>query len=111
MRALLILTAVWLVGQFATTWTSAGRDDRDERRGLEAAEMHAVLSAWPDRSREVARRVIAEHGRPDGATADLMWWEDDGEVGIVVYRDDPRAQRALAAATGARRPAGEEGRR
>lgn len=50
-----------------------------------------VIWSWPELSKELARAMMSEYGRPDDYTERALFWFDNGPwKRTVVYRDPPK---------------------
>lgn len=91
MRSLIVLILAWLTLQFGTLLLH--RSDRHVSGSRPpSVRVDEVLRDWPERSRVLAKRVIAEYGIPDGADENTLWWDRLGGARIVIYSDGTHAQ-------------------
>lgn len=50
-----------------------------------------TIAAWPQTSREVARKMMREYGEPDGVTDTMLIWHENGPwLRTIVHRDEVR---------------------
>jgi hypothetical protein len=91
MRSLIVLVLVWLALQFGSLLVGGKPDPVPSDARIDGHRVDEALRAWPEASRDLAKRLIADYGMPDGAHENVLWWNRAGNARIVIYRDDARS--------------------
>jgi hypothetical protein len=88
MRSLIVLVLVWLALQFGSLLIGAKPDPDPSDTRISVHRVDEALRAWPEASRDIAKRLIADYGMPDGARDNVLWWNRADNARIVMYRDE-----------------------